>query len=321
MYKRVVINNTKPRRDMNGNILDAHGGPLFNKFGDRFYNYGVHYGKTDGYSKEIHFACYSSRDLENWKYEGSLFDGKQDPGFYFRPHVVFHQKSGKYIMWFLRYDEYLAGNPNQCIKGNAVADSPTGPFSVVNSNVELSCELSGDHDLFVDDDGTCYLVHSHHDFSKEKGKATIRVERLNDDYVSSSKEFVVLDSEGIPCEAPAMFKRNGMYYCMFDKWCDRLKWGSGARVYTAADPMGPWTYRGNPNRNEKDEFIVWAQQNTVAPVETATGTEYLWAGDRWRTADYLGWDFQYWHKLEFEEDGSIKKFNFEKEWEINLKID
>lgn len=322
---KIEINNLHPRRDTQGRILDAHGGPLFNRFDDLFYNYGVGYGETDGYSKAIDFNCYSSKDLLNWKFRGSIWDGTQRKGLYFRPHVIRHAASGKYILWFLHYENFWRPGPekpgpNICIKGTATADRPEGPFTPNEYGVQLSCELSGDHDLFVDDDGTAYIAHSHHDFSAKKGKATIRIERLNDDYLSSSMEHVVLDSEGTPCEAPALFKRGDTYYCLFDEWTDRLKWGSGARVYTAPHPLGPWTYRGNPNRNEKGEFRVWAQQNTVALIETLDGTVYLWAGDRWRSSEFLGTDLQYWHRLEFNEDGSIRPFEFTDRWSLDIEI-
>jgi len=322
---KVRIDNVAPRRDTQGAVIDAHGGAWFNWFEDRWYSYGVRYGETDGYSPDIDLVCYTSRDLMNWKYRGTLWDGSQRRGMHLRPHVVRHPATGQYILWFLFYEKFQRPGPqkvghNICIKGVATADDPAGPFTPVQYGVPLSCELSGDHDLFLDDDGTAYLAHSHHDFSGPKGKATIRVERLNDDYLSSSGEHVVIESEGIPCEAPALFKRGGLYYCLFDQWTDRLKWGSGARVNTAPHPLGPWTYRGNANRNQHDEFIVWSQQHTVAPIRTATGTEYLWAGDRWRTTEYLGTDFQYWHRLRFDEDGDILPFHFEDSWTLDLPL-
>ncbi|MGJ3243688.1 MAG: family 43 glycosylhydrolase [Opitutales bacterium] len=322
---KVRIDNLRPRRDTEGHILDAHGGALFNRFDGVYYNYGVRYGETDGYSPAIDFACYTSKDLQTWRHRGSIWDGTQRTGMHFRPHVVRHPASGRFILWFLFYERFQRPGPektgpNICIKGTATAESPAGPFTPHQYGVPLSCALSGDHDLFVDEDGTAYLAHSHHDFSGEKGRATIRVERLNPDYLSSSGEHVVLESEGIPCEAPALFKRNDTYYCLFDQWTDRLKWGSGARVYTAAHPLGPWTYRGNPNRNDQGEFIVWAQQNTVARIESETGPVYLWAGDRWRTTEHLGTDLQYWHPLSFSDDGMIQPFAFQDSWTIDLPV-
>ena len=268
MYRTVTVNNVIPRRDIDGNVLDAHGGPLFNRFGDRFYNYGVHYMDTDGFSHDQHYCCYSSPNLVDWTFHGPIFGPGAPRGHYFRPHVLYNEKTGTYVLWFLFYEKYVHEAPNQCIKGVAVSDSPTGPFTIHKLHVELSRSLSGDHDLYLDEDGTAYLVYSAHDFSGPVKRATIVVERLSDDFLSSTGEHAEIDAENIPCEAPAMFKRGGMYYFMFDKWTDRGPEGSGARVYTADTPLGPYRYRGNVNRDDDGTIIIPAQQNTVAPIRT-----------------------------------------------------
>lgn len=71
------VSNVTPRRDTEGNILDAHDGCL-QKFGDRYYLYGTAYGKTDGFGKANRYRCYSSPDLMSWKLEGDLL--KDPPG-------------------------------------------------------------------------------------------------------------------------------------------------------------------------------------------------------------------------------------------------
>ena len=324
---KVRIDNLVPRRDTEGAVIDAHGGAWFNRFGDTWFSYGVRYGRTDGYSADTCFVCYSSTDLVTWRPRGSVWDGTQRPGLHFRPHVLFHPGSGRYVMWFLYYERFQRAGPektgpNVCVKGVATADAPEGPFKPHAYGVPLSCELSGDHDLFVDDDGAAYLAHSHHDFSggPGRGRATIRVERLADDWLGSTGEHAVVDSEGVPCEAPALFRRNGLCYCLFDRWTDRGRWGSGVRVNTAPHPLGPWTHRGNANRDEDGEVILRAQQHTVAPIQTAHGLEYLWAGDRWRSTEHLGTDFQHWELLRFADDGGILPLRSEETWTINLPM-
>ena len=69
--REVSISNLKPRRDVEGKIIDAHDGCL-HKFGDRYYLYGTAYGKTDGFGKTNRYRCYSSPDLVSWKLEGNL---------------------------------------------------------------------------------------------------------------------------------------------------------------------------------------------------------------------------------------------------------
>ena len=320
MYKTVKFNNVEPRRDTGGNVLDAHGGPLFNQFGNKFYNYGVHYMDTDGYSHDHYYCCYSSPDLEQWTFHGSIHGEGFPRGHYFRPHVIYNAATNNYVLWFLFYEKFVNEAPNQCIKGVAVGDTPTGPFHVHRLRVELSRPLSGDHDLFVDDDGTAYLIYSAHDFSGPVKRANIVVERLADDYLSSTKENAQIDADDIPCEAPAMFKRNGLYYFMFDRWTDRGREGSGARVYTASSPFGPYRYRGNANRDDSGGIIINAQQNTVAPVRTRTGIEYIWAGDRWWSAPKLGESFQYWYPLQFDDQGNVRRFEWVDEWSLEVRL-
>ena len=325
-FKRITIDNSRPRCDTDGHILDAHGGPLFNRFGERYYNYGVHYMDTDGFSTRQHYVSYSSPDLEHWTFHGPLFDGHQPEGLYFRPHVLYDPKACQYVMWFLYYDHYEHDAPNQCIKGVATAKSPTGPFSIHALDVPLSAGLSGDHDLFLDDDGTAYLIYSAHYFDRTPKEAVITVERLSEDFLSSTMESVQIDAEGVPCEAPALFKRDGIYYAVFDHWTDRGPEGSGARVNTAPAPLGPYTYRGNINRYDEHCIILPAQQNTIAPVMTPDGPLFIWAGDRWRSdtvrsdRKIMGNAFQYWYPLTFNEDGSIQKLGFLSSWELEVEV-
>ena len=85
------ISNVVPRRDIDGNILDAHDGCL-QKFGGRYYLYGTAYGKTDGFGTANRYRCYSSPDLVTWKLEGDLL---KDPpaGVYYRPYVVYNART------------------------------------------------------------------------------------------------------------------------------------------------------------------------------------------------------------------------------------
>ncbi|RME99994.1 MAG: hypothetical protein D6768_13860 [Chloroflexi bacterium] len=319
-YRTVTVSNVTPRRDTNGNILDAHGGAHFNVFENRYYNYGVHYMDTDGFSFTQHYVSYSSKDFVNWEFHGRLLAKNAPAGLYFRPHVVYNPKTQQYVLWYLWYKNYVHAAKNICFKGVAVSDSPSGPFEIVNNNVPLSGGLSGDHDLFVDDDGTGYLIYSMHDFSGRKKRAIITVERLAGDYLSSAMHSAQIPAEDIPCEAPAMFKRNGLYYFMFDRWTDRGPRGSGARVYTATSPFGPYTYRGNVNRHPGGTPIIKAQQNTVAPVETPNGIEYIWVGDRWKSREIMGESFQFWAPLVFDDGGNIETFKFVDDWSMDIRV-
>ncbi len=72
-----------------------------------------------------------------------------------------------------------------------------------------------------------------------------------------------------------------LYYAVFDVCCCFCPEGSGAQVYVAEMPLGPYTLRGNINRDAKGRPIIAAQQTFVAQLPTSQGTAYIWMDDRW----------------------------------------
>jgi hypothetical protein len=62
-----------------------------------------------------------------------------------------------------------------------------------------------------------------------------------------------------------------------------------------------------------------AQQNFIVEVETATGVEYVWTGDRWMQAPdgQKAHEPQFWAKLEFTKEGYIKPL----EWVDSIRFD
>jgi hypothetical protein len=93
--------------------------------------------------------------------------------------------------------------------------------------------------LFVDDDGTGYVLYSA-DF-------WITIEELTPDFLGVTGKmfdgFRGNQSEW-GWEAPVMFKRQGLYYILAGPMCCFCYQGSGIRVYTATSPLGPYTYQG-----------------------------------------------------------------------------
>jgi hypothetical protein len=126
--------------------------------------------------------------------------------------------------------------------GVATSDVPTGPFEIQNTNVTTANAVGGvgDLDLFTDNDGKGYLVYT------TIGTHSVSVDLLTDDYLSSTGKnsgFILSNSE-----ACSLFKRNGIYYMLADYTCAFCKEGSGACVFTAANPLGPYQYVNNINR-------------------------------------------------------------------------
>jgi hypothetical protein len=235
LAQRAAIDNQTPRLDSKGKIVDAHDGRII-QFGRTFYWYGTAYGLTNGFTKANDYVCYSSTDLQRWKLEGRLLPTKPE-GVYYRPHVVYNAKTKKYVLWYNWYPQLWNGQ-----FGVATSDRPNGPFTIVNNHVAVKQNALGVGDLgvFVDEDNQAYL--SYNTIANHK----VSVERLNEDYTASTLQGSAFIAEH--CEAGSMFKRNGLYYLLTDYTCCFCTQGSGAQVFTANDPLGPYTWRQNINR-------------------------------------------------------------------------
>ena len=231
----VTIDNERPRLTVAGDTVDAHDGRVI-QFGERYYWYGTAYGNTSGFTTANHYVCYSSDDLTRWTYEGKLLPDQAE-GVYYRPHVIHHAASGKYVLWYNWYPTLWEGQ-----FGVATSDVPTGPFTVVDPDVQMKhSDIGlGDFGLFVDDDQTAYLAYN------TIQEHQVSIERLAPDYLSST-----LENGGFlakHCEAGSMFKRDGRYYLLTDYTCCFCGEGSGARVYVSDRPLDGYTQHGNINR-------------------------------------------------------------------------
>jgi beta-xylosidase len=180
-----------------GDAIDAHDGEIA-LFNGTYYLYGTSYdcGFAWGDKKApfCGFKSYSSTDMVNWTDRGFLFDA-QTPVWQtrcngntygcFRPHVIFNEKTKLYVLWINVYDN---------VSGYRVftAKQPTGPFTevaepklAVNSNMPAAGLNNGDHDTFIDDDGTAYLA-----YTDWRTKGSIIVEKLSADYLTGTGEYV-----------------------------------------------------------------------------------------------------------------------------------
>jgi hypothetical protein len=321
----VTIDNTVPRRDVNGEIIDAHDGCL-QLFDTGFYLYGTAYGTNNGYTTANRYRVYSSPDLMRWTFAGELLKD-QPSGVYYRPYVVFNPKTHKYVFWYNWYPKAWEGQT-----GVAISDTPVGPFTIVNSNVHLSHQHPGDGSLFVDDDGTGYYIYT----SISEGY-TVHVERLAPDYLSSTGQ--TSDVVALAAEAPLLFRRNNFYYVLCGPRCAFCPEGSEVLVYISTSPLGPFTSGPIINhRFENAPQSVWTQQTFtvktpegtfdysrltnqirvhynapvihgqgtwVAKIPMADGPAFIWMADRWQSAPdgIEGHDFQYWSApLKFNPD-------------------
>lgn len=302
---RATIHNTIPRRDRDGDIIDAHDGCL-EQFGPRFYLYGTAYGATSGFTTANRYVCYSSPDLLDWTFHGSLFAAQPD-GVMYRPAVKYNRGTGKFVLWFNWYPTLWHGQ-----SGVAIADTPEGPFTIQQPAVHMRYAQPGDHSLLIDDDGTGYLIYT--SIATEHG---ISIEQLTDDYLASTHKNSGILATG--CEAPVLLKRDHSYYALFDACCCFCPVGSGAQVHVAAHPLASYRLIGNINRAD-GQVIVAAQQAHVATIQRGGRTRYVWIGDRWgSTPDGIkGHDFQIWLPLDFDERGQPQPLGMRDSWTLEF---
>jgi len=299
----VTIDNVEPRRDVTGQIVDAHDGCL-QFFNGRYYLYGTAYGNSDGFTNN-HFRVYSSPDLGKWTLEGELLK-EFPPGIYCRPYVVFNPNTHKYVLWYNWYPITLDGADRQWNGQVAVAtsDTPVGPFAIINPDVRVfgAAFRPGDGSLFVDDDGTGYYI-----FTAIHDGYAVCVARLTPDYLGfTGRASPILAKGG---EAPVLFRRDNLYYALSGPLCAFCPAGSEVHVFTSTAPLGPFIERSQINsRSENGALTVPAQETWVAKIPTPGGPAFIWMADRWGSCPdgIKGHDFQFWSgPLKFDTNGDI----------------
>lgn len=142
----ISFSNVVPRVDQHGNILELGDGSI-QKFGDKYYLYGVRYPCTPsphtpqfyGCPKEdrriwgnMSFGVASSSDMVAWTVESyNILPEMHEPNTrwpvkdyaWFMPTIAHNPKTGRYALWY-----YIDANA----RGVAVSTSPVGPFKIVH---------------------------------------------------------------------------------------------------------------------------------------------------------------------------------------------
>lgn len=306
------------RFDVEGDPIDAHGGGIYH-FEGSYYLYGETYGCGFQWQRKepvpfCGFRVYSSPNLVEWKDHGLLFEvSAWDPWQSrchwfsfgcFRPRVAYNRGTGKYVLWVNSYHTPV---------GYYVLESstPTGPFVergvprlAFNAEGRPGLVNNGDHNLFVDDDGTGYVVYT----EWAQGNGDMVIEQLTPDYLSGTGRYARL---GVwRTEAPSMFKRNGRYYLVLgDPNCAYCP--TGSFYYTATSPLGPWSRPRKLNPNS-----CGGQPTHVSRLPAPDGKDwYLYQSDLWLATDPSrapGGDLnqapapQFWAPLTFDSRGEIE---------------
>jgi beta-xylosidase len=331
--------------DNNGVHINAHGGGILYKSGT-YYWFGEHkIAGAAGNKAMVGVHCYSSKDLYNWKDEGIALSVSPDSTndiakgcILERPKVVYNAKTKKYVMLF--HLELFGQGYKAARAGVAVSDKATGPYKFIrsyrpnagfmpyypqgtpgtdivncgqpkNKSEGFFCrdvpggQMARDMNIFVDDDGKAY-----HIFSAEEN-FTLDVAELTDDYMGHTGKFSRVYA-GHQTEAPAIFKRNGIYYLIGS---GTTGWAPNpARWFTAKSIYGPWTYHGNPCVGNEAEITFGGQSTYVLPVEGKSDA-FIFMADKWTPKDAI--DGRYlWLPITFKGDNIT--INWLDKWNLDV---
>lgn len=347
----MTISNIHPRFNISGEIMDAHDGSYsrWTSSGPWYY-YAMGYGTCTqrgdmcdgcgyGYSW---IGVWRSPDMRNgtWELVRDARDDSWPLATYFRVHVVFNAKTTLYVLWV-----NVNGADADYFVGTSA--SPEGPFRF-QGRAWGKLPTAGDFDILVDDDAqkTAYIIYT----SVGQGHV-MTVEQLAPDYLGSLARSANSSwsnfSSGVFgnrfVEAPAIFKRKGIYYALFGNCCCFCGQGSGVEVYTAEKALGPWTYHENVgcttplspgcgcgmNHDSCPALygtaVTKAQQNFVIQIPGPSGIQHVWTGDRWHSAadGIKAHDLQYWSVLRFQSSDAAPSLELPVQfvWEDNITFE
>lgn len=287
--------------DVDGKRIEAHGGG-FIKVDDTWYWVGEDKSHNSGLFKAVN--CYSSKNLQDWKFENAIITRSTTPSLdtpdriIERPKVIYNDKTKEYVMWLhwegRNYADAEAG----------VFRSPTvcGDYTYVASFRPLG-NMSRDDTLFKDDDGKAYFI------SAANENADLVIYELTEDYLDIKREVITL-WKGSWREAPALMKHNGVYYLVTS---GATGWDPNQAKYATATKIeGPWSALADLGNN-----ITYDSQSTyIIPVQGTETTTFIYAGDRWQDPDLLSSKYIW---LPLKVNGTTLKLDYYDSWQVNLR--
>jgi hypothetical protein len=135
----------------------------------------------------------------------------------------------------------------------------------------LGSYMSRDITLWDDGNGAAYMI------SAADENRDLQIYRLTNDFLGISSLVGNFWNDATR-EAPAMFKRNGVYFLITS---GTSGWNPNQAKYaTATSISGPWSGWTNVG----DSTTYGSQPAYVLPITGTSGTSYLYMGDRWAGA-------------------------------------
>ena len=300
-------------QNFNPIIPDNVADPSVSKFGDTYYLYGT----TDidqGLSIAGAPVVWKSKDLVNWSFEGTLFDGLDWKKAYPYTNDKGEAKTGHFRYWApgraIERDGLYYLFPTIVKPDNNdrtymwVSETPEGPFRFAEGeglfapgdNRADSPFVAPDIDgeIFIDDDNKAYM------YWRRRKAAPLSADwsRIEGDEVNISTK------RGGYSEGPAIFKRKGIYYYIYTLSGNQNY--ANAYMMSKEEPLGK--YETPPSGN--DIFIfssiennIWGPGHGNVFYDEATDQYfffYLEYGEGGTTRQV------YVNRIDFNEDGSIR---------------
>lgn len=264
--------------DTEGNPIQAHGGGLL-KVDSDYYWFGEN-RNPDGTFYAV--SAYRSRDLRRWEHTHDVLTMDSDPGLkpanVERPKVVYNAATHKYVMWMHWENGKDYGEARAAV---ASSDTVDGDYTYHGSFRPLQDEgvtdhgkpgyMSRDCTLFVDDDGKGYFI------SASNENYDLHLYELTEDYLNIDRRAALL-FEGGHREAPALFKRGDTYFLLTS---GATGWDPNQAQYATSTSL---TQGWSSMKNVGDGTTFHSQSTFVQAVSGASGTQYLYLGDRWAGA-------------------------------------
>ncbi|WP_423128718.1 glycoside hydrolase family 43 protein [Gaoshiqia sp. Z1-71] len=218
------------------------GDPFIMLWNGKYYAYGTY--SNDG------IAVFVSDDLQTWETNSTLALHKKDvwaDRWFWAPEV--YPVNGKFYMYYSA-DEHI------CV---ATSDNPLGPFKQEILKPMIENEKCIDNSLFIDDDGTPYLL-----FDRFNDGLNIWVAELEDDLLRIKAETMTKCINVSQAweeiwprvnEGAFVLKHNDTYYMTYSANSYESPF-YGVGFATATNIRGPWTkYAQNPILQKPGELV------------------------------------------------------------------
>lgn len=250
---------------VDGAVVQAHGAGVL-KVGRYYYMVGEN---RAGYRFRA-VSLYRSVDLGRWEFRRDILTPAShpslDPSNIERPKLIYNPATRKFVLWAHKENGRDYREARVVV---ATSDRIDGAYRYQADFRPLGHE-SRDMTLYVDDDGVAYLI------SAARSNYDLNIYRLDASFTRVERLATVL--RGWHREAPALFKRQGVYFLITS---GATGWQPNRAAYQTAPAItGPWTAPVPFG----DARTYNSQSTYVLPVTARGRTSWLYMGDQWAPA-------------------------------------